>query len=228
MSEEKTTIPVTIISTQNEVLTPVVPPKSRSYRKYVIIAVTGVVVAAIILTAILVGMHFFTEAQKEILKFSYNRDANTKEDVISDPNTNIVQYHASNPNYEMWVVDDFNQDIQVMKMHSDTGTDCYVAPLNRTTATDPSKVSAPSNPETMKQNATNTVTYQAANTPIQDSSFLCKAARDTCKGISTYWVYPKCLASNNPSDSSGRHKRWIECKNCREACIAFVCAKVCS
>src|SRR6218665_2872836 len=50
------------------------PSKSRSYRKYVIIAVTGIVMAAIILTAILVGMHFLTEAQKEIVKVAKDNE----------------------------------------------------------------------------------------------------------------------------------------------------------
>ena len=43
-------------------------PKPSSNRKYVIVAVTGIVLAVVILTAILVGMHFFSEAQKEIVK----------------------------------------------------------------------------------------------------------------------------------------------------------------
>src|SRR6218665_3559760 len=45
-------------------------PKSRSYKKYVIIAVSGLLAVAIILTAILVGMHLFTEAQKDIVRVS--------------------------------------------------------------------------------------------------------------------------------------------------------------
>ena len=45
-------------------------PKSRSYKKYVIIAVSGLLAVAIILTAILVGMHLFTEAQKYIVRVS--------------------------------------------------------------------------------------------------------------------------------------------------------------
>ena len=44
--------------------------KSRPYKKYVIIAVSGVLAVAIILTAILVGMHLFTEAQKDIVRVS--------------------------------------------------------------------------------------------------------------------------------------------------------------
>ena len=52
-----------------------VPPKPRPYRKYAIIAVTGVVVAAVILTAILVGMYLFTQGQKDILKVGKDNKA---------------------------------------------------------------------------------------------------------------------------------------------------------
>jgi len=45
-----------------------VSQKSRPYRKYAFIAVTGVVAAAVILTAILVGMYLFTQGQKDILR----------------------------------------------------------------------------------------------------------------------------------------------------------------
>jgi len=213
MSEEKATTEPTIIFSQNEVLSPVVPPKSRPYRKYVIAAVIGVVVAAIVLTAILVGMYLFTEGQKDILKFSYTRDGNVKEEVTSDPNTNIVQYHVTDPAYEMWVVNDFNRDIQVMKIKAESGTNCYVAPLNRTMATDPSKVSAPSNIKaTLKtQNATYTVKYSVSNSPIPDTSFLSKAAKDTCQGISAYWVYPSCEIPKYPSESPSRKKRGGSC-----------------
>jgi hypothetical protein len=227
MSEEKTSsdVPVTFVPTQNEVQTPAAPP-SKSYRKYVIIAVTGIVVAAIILAAILVGMYFFTEAQKEILKFSYNRNENTKEEVTSDPNTNIIQFHVSSPDQELWVVDDFNRDIQVMKVQTDSGTDCFVSPLNRTLAPDPSTISAPSNSQTMKRNATYFVSYQAAETPIPDSSFLCKAAKDLCKGISTYWVYPRCEAQTE--DPAQRRKRSFACiKTCMSSCWWFFCSENC-
>ena len=47
---------------------PVAKQKSRHYRQYIVIAVIAVVAAAVILTAILVGMHLFTNAQKDILK----------------------------------------------------------------------------------------------------------------------------------------------------------------
>lgn len=43
-----------------------------------------------------------------------------------------------------------------------------------------------------KRNDTYTVTYGVSDSAIPVTSFLSKTARDTCQGISTYWVYPSC------------------------------------
>lgn len=43
-------------------------PKPRNIKKYVIIAVTSTLSVAVALTAILVGMYMFTQAEKELLK----------------------------------------------------------------------------------------------------------------------------------------------------------------
>ena len=40
----------------------------KKSKRNIIIAVTGVVVVALVLTAILVGMYLFTEAEKDLLK----------------------------------------------------------------------------------------------------------------------------------------------------------------
>jgi hypothetical protein len=222
MSEGKAANESEIVIGQNEVAPSVDSSKPRPYRKYVIIAVTAVVVAAIILIAILVGMYLFTEGQKEILQFSYTRDGNVKEEVISDPNTNIVQYHVNDPAYELWIVDDFNRDIEVMKAKGAWGTKCYVAPLNRTRATDPSKVSLPTNIK--KQNVSYIPTYRASDTPIPDTSFLSKAAKDACQTISTYWVYPSCETPRDPSESLSRQKRG---RCCPKLCWALWCLEYC-
>lgn len=204
MSEEKKTAdsPTFVISTVTEGGLAGEPSKSRPYKKYVIIAVSGILAVAIILTAILVGMHLFTEAQRDIVRFSYNRDKNTKEDVTSDPNTNIVQYHVSSKTYEAWVINDFNRDIQVMKIHSDLGTNCYLTPLNRTTANDPSHIKPPS--DNQPTNATYILKYLSASTPISDLTFLRQTARNACNGISTYWLFPICEGSES---ITGRQKR---------------------
>lgn len=204
MSEDKMTTnsPAFVISTSEGRLAGEAP-KSRSYKKYAIIAVSGILAVAIILAAILVGMHLFTQAQKDIVKFSYNSGKNTKEEVTSDPNTNTVQYHVNGETYEAWVINDFNRDIQVMKVHSDMGTSCYLTALNRTTANDPATIKPPS-AGNQRTNSTYSLKYLSANTPISDSTFLCRTARDVCSGVSTYWLFPVCEGSQS---ITGRQKR---------------------
>jgi hypothetical protein len=170
-------------------------PKPRNVKKIVIIAVSAILSAAIILTAILVGMYLFTQGQKEILKYTVDVDKDTKEEVTADQNENVIQYHVQNANYEMWVVDDFSRDIEVMKIQTKTDTNCYAVPLNRTNGADPSKVKTPSKLDAAKsvqKNVTEKLTYDVSSTPITDASFFGKKAKGLCKGISVYWMYPKC------------------------------------
>ena len=47
-------------------------PKSRNVKKVVIIAVSAIASVVIVLTAILVGMYIFSEANKEIIKVVYS------------------------------------------------------------------------------------------------------------------------------------------------------------
>jgi hypothetical protein len=114
---------------------------------------------------------------------------NSKQDVTSDPNENVVQYHVSNPSHDAYIINDFNRDIQVAKIVNDGRTTCYVSPLNRTNAMDPSKITEP---DTAPPTSVLSLMYRVSDTPIVDTSFLGKTARDACKGISVYWLYPYC------------------------------------
>ena len=60
---------VWICSLFNVIQAPQKSEKSRQ-RFYIIAAVSGVVVVALVLIAILVGMYMFTEAEKEIIQAS--------------------------------------------------------------------------------------------------------------------------------------------------------------
>lgn len=182
-------------------------PKPRNTKKYVIIGVSAILTVAIILAAILVGMYMFTQAEKDLIKFTMNVDKDTTQDVTSDPDNNVVEYHVQNSNYEMWVIDDYNRDIEVMKVKTDTATTCYAVPFNRTAAADPSQIKAPSN-VVAQENATDSLSYIVSNTPVTDSSFLSQKAKDACNGISVYWMYPKC---DDGSTSAQRLKRGYYC-----------------
>lgn len=169
--------------------TPAEAPR-RKTKKFVIIAVSGILAAAIILTAILVGMYIFTKAQMDIVQYTMQLGDRSKQDVTSDPNENVVQFHVSSPGHDAWIVNDFNKDIQLVKVVSEGRTNCYVSPLNRTNAMDPSKITGPGT--TTDATDSVSVVYRVSDTPVTDTSFLGKTATATCKGISIYWLYPTC------------------------------------
>lgn len=192
------------VSDSPVVLTEMVTPQPKNTKKYLIIGVSVVLVVAIALAAILIGMHFFTEAQADLINDTFNVNKDTKQNMTTDPTDNSIQYDISNPSFQMLVIDDFSHDIQTLKIKTDSGTNCYVIPLNRTSATDPSKIKTPENmPLTVMQNYTEELKYEVSGTPVADSSFLGKKARDACQGISVYWMYPKC----DGKDSTAVQKR---------------------
>jgi hypothetical protein len=124
---------------------------------------------------------------------------NTKQDVTSDPNENVVQYHISHQTQESWIVNDFGKDLQVVKIKGDGKTNCFVSPLNRTNLLDPAKINGPESPDV---NDAVSMTYRASDTPISDTSFLGKTAKETCKGVSIYWLYPHCIDKNSGKDTN--------------------------
>ena len=191
MSEEKTTTEPTIVIRPIEDTMP--SQKSRRTKTLVIIGIVAVVIAAIITTAILVGFFLFTNAQLEIIKFTKQVNENQGQDVVSDPNTNIVQYHVQDGDQDAWIVNDFNRDIQTMKVQTKEATNCYVTPLNRSIALSPSEIKGP---ESYNANQSIVLRYRYMNSPIADTSFQHATAQKLCKGVSVYWLYPQCQGAS--------------------------------
>lgn len=182
-------------------------------RKHVLIAVSAVLIVAIILVAILVGMHMFSQAQKDIVKFSLqfkgtNGD-NVKQDVESDPNDNVVVFHLTRADQDAYVVNDFNKGMQIMKISSSEGVSCYVTALNRTHAMNPSLITG-SDSMTGK-NGSVQESFLVSPDPVTDRSFLTKKAQDLCSGVSVYWVTRHCgeEVADNTTDIGNRNKRAI-------------------
>jgi uncharacterized protein YxeA len=206
MSDDKRTEDIpSVVYTETQAAAP-----PRKTKKYVIIAVSGILAVAIILAAILVGMYMFTKAQLDIVQYTMKMGDNGKQDVTSDPNENVVQYHVSGPQHDTWIVNDFNKDIQLLKIVSEGKTNCYLSALNRTNTMDPSKINGPD--KTEPKDVVSLV-YRVSDTPIADASFLSKTARDMCKGISVYWLYPSCsdgtknMANNGTDVDHPKSKR---------------------
>jgi hypothetical protein len=164
-------------------------------KKHILIAISAVVIVGLVIAAILVGMYMFSEANKEIVKFSLqfkstSDDQKTNQDVVSDPNDNVVSYHVTKPGQDVNVVNDFNKDIQVVKIETAEGTNCYISALNRSQASDPSQITGAAS--MTGSGGVSTQTFSISGTPVSDTSFLPKKARDMCKGVSVYWAYRHC------------------------------------
>lgn len=168
-------------------------PRKRNTKKYLIIGGSVILLIAVVLIAILVGMYLFTKGQNDLLKYSLNMDKDTKQDMTVDVDDNSIEYHTYSDKYETWSVDDFNKDIHTVKVKTSSGTNCYIGPLNRTSIMDPSQIKVlPNMPSDTNATQVRRLVYDISGTPVADSSFLGKKARDMCKGTSVYWVYPRC------------------------------------
>jgi hypothetical protein len=195
------------------------PARKGPQTKYIAMAVAAVLIVGLVILGIILGVYFFTQAQKEIVKFSFqfkgshNNDIN--QDVESDANDNVVAYHVTQEGYDAWIVNDFNKGIQVIKIAvEDAGTNCFVTPLNVSEAMDPSKIKdASSMTGKGGKKGSPSLPYQIEHTPVADRSFLTKKAVDLCSGVSLYWANKKCMDSDNMvsnNDTSAiKHKRSI-------------------
>lgn len=207
---ESTTIePTYIITASNES-----PKKSGVQKKYIIGAVTAVLVVGLVIAAILIGMHIFAEAQKEIVRFSFefkgSKDNDIKQDVEADPNDNVVMYHLTQEGQDAYIVNDFNRGMQFIKLTVNDMTSCFVTPLNVSEAMNPSQIiDSKSMTGTQRKSS---LPYQITSEPVADRSFLPKKASDMCSGVSLYWVHKKCLEpqneiTNGTQSGSGLSKR---------------------
>jgi len=193
-------------------------------KKHVLVGAGIILLSGLIIAGILVGMYIFAETQKDIIEFSLNFKStsdggNVKQDVVSDPNDNVVQYHVTKDGQDFYIVSDFNKDIQVVRMESDSDMNCYVSPLNRSAELDPSQITGPD--MNSNDNTTGGATvFTVSRSPISDRSFLPKKALDLCKGVSTYWAYRSCSSqSDEDAVGHGRQRRWV----CKTGCGITVC-----
>ena len=189
------------------------PKRSGKTKRHVLYAVSAVVVIAVVLVAILVGVYMFTESQKEITKFALqfkgSNNENFNEEVESDPNDNVVQYHVTKEGQDVYIVNDFNRGMKVVKITEDGESECYVTALNRSAVDDPSVITGP---DSLTTKETKDVYTRLAD-PVVDHSFMTKKARDLCKGVPLYWIVKRCDTETETDVKDGRVKR-ASCQTC--------------
>ena len=201
--------------------------KSSVTKRHVLYAVSAVIVIAIILVAILVGVHMFTVSQKEITKFALQFKGRNNEDinqeVQSDPNDNVVQYHVTKEGQDAYIVNDFNRGMQITKITENGKSTCYVTALNRSAVEDPSVITGSSNVTMEKAD----YTYTILDDPVADRSFLTKKAMDLCKDVPLHWIVKRCDAENEADVKGQRVKRATCCRYRLRSCVCTTRGNVC-
>jgi len=207
-------------------------------KKHVLAVVGSIVLVGLIIAGILIGMHIFAEQQKDLIKFTLNFKSSTdgqnvKQDVVSDPNDNSVIYKINKDGKDVTIVNDFNRDMQVVKMQVGYSTNCFVSALNRSAAVDPSHINAL---QTNSNDRSGTEMFSVSDSPIIDRSFLPKKALDMCAGVSVYWAYRGCTDQKietpflNSTSQNDRNRRAIYLAGnynglpCLNACCWTICS----
>jgi len=191
---------VAVVEPPTYVITPTATEASRKgiQKKHVLIGCGLLLLAGLIIAGILIGMHIYAEQQKEIVKItlefkSTSDGKNVKQDVTSDPNDNSVMYHTVKDGKDIYIVNDFNRDLQIVKFEFENHINCFVAPLNRTAAQNPADVPLlDKDAQPNDKSKSESMVFVVSDNPVSDRSFLPKKAVDMCKDVSVYWAFRTC------------------------------------
>jgi hypothetical protein len=192
--------------------------KSEAIKKHVILAVSCVLVTVIVVIGILVGAKFFLDATNAVVTRSFTFAATgdsgkqVTEDITSDSVENVLVYHVKEDDKETWILEDYNKNIQLMKIRSDSTYSCYLTPFNGslTTVPDIDELTAPDNSDSGDAVSEGDEVYlRTATSPIKDKTMLGKSGRALCADIDVVWVIPACQDDKSPLGASpnSRQKR---------------------
>jgi hypothetical protein len=176
-------------------------------KKRVVVAMSSVLVAVVVVAGILIGVKFFLDSQKDVLQrtleFAAGGRTNLKEDVTVDSTDNVIEYHVKEADKEVWVIEDYNRDIEITKIATASMTRCFVNVLNGTDKTlEAMKNIIPSNgsvPTVMTH-------FSVAQKPIKDTSVLGSKGQALCANIDAYWMTPTC---DSAQSAASRKKRLV-------------------
>lgn len=189
-------------------------------KKRIISAVVAILVSAIVVTGIVVGIWIFTEQQRLMLQYTQNLVNNdgskASQDVSTNKDENVVQYHVVKDNTEWWIVEDFNKNIKVAKVQDGSGVvKCLVSGLDEAQAQQPSDITAKSPQDQSADDAVSSAEMMTiAQDQVKDSSFLGKTASNLCANTPVYWTYKACFNTTTHSPESRDKRATLLCTPC--------------
>lgn len=161
---------------------------------------------------------------KVSMQFRGTDDVDIEQHVTSAASSNYVMYHVIKPYETMWIVDDFDRSLQLMKIVTREDRVCYVTHLNRTNSMSPSLYSEQLPGEVAGDRMRVQTTFYADEMQLNDLSQLGSQALKLCIDTPTFWVYPlanKASSVDTEPDTHSRQKRNV--KKCMTSCCTLVC-----
>ncbi|ESO00821.1 hypothetical protein HELRODRAFT_175309 [Helobdella robusta] len=189
-------------------------PKLTERKYFKVGIIVSIVLLAVLIICAVAGILAYIGVQNKLIEYKLTGPEGRTQEVSGDLTENVVKYHIQDSDQDAWVVNDFNTDIKVTKIVNKMGTNCYVSPLNRSNAMEPAKITVPKSSVMQEPSDFVSIVFKISGEPIGDISFMNKKAKEMCKGLSTYWMYPTCAKDDtltsvpkNPANSSSIQKR---------------------
>lgn len=220
--------PMTTSEVIREFIAPIKLKKSR-----LAFSVTCAFVSVCIIVGVLVGVKFFLDSANDTVKrsfeFASSGNRKVKEEVSTSLKDNLVQYHKNDDDGEIWVINDYNRDIQILKVSRETGMICYVTPLNRSDTSPPEAITNITAPNGDIE--TDNRRFDVSLSPISDKSIVGPTGQKLCENIDVHWMVPQpcppqaSSSSNGTStlSSAGRQRRDICLHLCHHCYFSLVC-----
>lgn len=186
--------------------------KVRSTKKYVIAGVCAVILAGVALAVVLGAIKLYMNGKKDIVEYSLkysDEDGTVAENITSCVDDNTVEFHirySNNAGIEQWVLQDYNRELQLMKVVSGSKSICYLLPLNHTRA-------IPTNTKTTNQQSCPPgaakkvlLHYELSPFRVKERSMFGSRGQQLCGDTDTYWILPVSPYETTTNDAKSECK----------------------
>lgn len=191
----------------------------------------GIIGAAVVIGVLTVFHITRSSSNEDWIKFRTSFPGSSghlvEQEVVSSRINNIVEYYIrSSPSERVTIVDDFNKDIQIVKISKHSDDFCYISELKKGAYVRPSDLVFASQVDKTYVSQV----FEADEKPVDDLTLLGDRGAELCQGIPVYWIRPfsetdtPISAANFTSTiphSGSRSKRNI--RSCYSSCCYSVC-----
>lgn len=138
--------------------------------------------------------------------------------LISSVIGNYVTYHVMKSSEQMWILDDFDHHVHVMKVQTPDEVVCYVTALNHSRATSPHAYAARNTDKSYEVGGRIQTVLIAADLPVTDRQFLGERGIELCNKVPVFSAYRLDAGHEHHHSRSKRHV-----KKCIMSCCHLVC-----